>query len=325
MPLLQTALTKALPVARTVRRRLDNPEVRAGRRLVERLQAGPLDVLYLGDSAAVFTAPDDADQRTLTQMLLDDLGTDVQVHAVAGGGYGPQLQEAYVRLVVPSGQRPLVLFPECIRLAYRAWTRHPVYGYERATRALLAADPNGPTWRIRAALPPHTEAQMREHDTRRHVTLAGKTTVGEHRVPLKDPRGHGLSDDEQQALLYAYHHGGRLEDGTGLPRTLALGATLRAHGFPVVAYQTPVPVERGTELLGDVLDDLVRLNFLDLDRAFAEGYGPHDVLQTGRSFGTSDFIDPTDASEHLNEHGRLRLAAILSAAVRERLAQPTSR
>lgn len=322
-PLPNAALHRAVPVARALRRRLDNPEVRAGRRLVERLRAGRLDVLYLGDSASVFVAPYDRDQRTLTQMILDDLGSDVAVHAIAGGGYGPALQQAYVRLIVPSGQRPLILLPECIRVAYRAWTRHPVYGYERALAALLAADPTGPTWRIRAAIGGPTVTQMRAHDHRRHVTLAGKSTVGEHRRPLKDPAGHRLTDQQQQQLLYAYHHGARLQDGEGMPKTLALGRELAEHHFAVVAYQTPVPVQRGAELLGEALVELVRRNFHDLDDAFAQGYGRHRVLQTGRAFDTADFVDHTDATEHLNERGRLRLAATLSGAVRARLAQRT--
>jgi hypothetical protein len=127
-------------------------------------------------------------------------------------------------------------------------------------------------------------------------------------------------------LLYAYHHGGSVVADPSLNAVTALGARLRSLNATVVRYETPVPVEKGEEMYGPGFRELARQNFAAAEEAFVAGYGPGaSMVRTGTSYPTTDFIDWRDGSEHLNEHGRLRLADEIATAVAQALGRSIGR
>ena len=158
-------------------------------------------------------------------------------------------------------------------------------------------------------------AEFEAYYDRPHVTLAGDLTVGDYARPLK---ARSLPSEQALRLLYAFHHGARLEaGGPALDAVTRLGAAAKALGCPVVAYETPLSVETGERVLGPEFRAVVEHNFAVMRAAFAAGAGEQsEILKTGMSFAEAEFIDPTDGSEHLGEAGRRRLAALLADAVR---------
>jgi hypothetical protein len=49
------------------------------------------------------------------------------------------------------------------------------------------------------------------------------------------------------------------------------------------------------------------------------GAGPEtEIIESGQWFAESEFIDRADGSEHLNQHGRRRLADAIVKAVNQR-------
>jgi hypothetical protein len=307
-----------LPAARRWRERLDNREVRQARHLMQVVRHGRLDVLYLADSMATFTSPHDTDRRQLRQMLADALAPDLSFFTVEGGGYHPKLFMGYLRLMGAVEQRPVIITPLSVRLAYPAWLYHPRYGHAAATRALHRKRVGAAPWRIRAAVSPPSGAQMRRHDLLPHPTLAGPDlTVGDYRIRLKDPAGSGLDADGRLALLYAYHHGARVQPtDESLANLTQFAATLREMGFAVVPYQTPIPVQKGCAMFGPEFLEIARANLALLDDAFLRGYPEAEVVQTGTIFETGEFLDPEDGSEHLNEFGRKKLLDAVVTRVR---------
>lgn len=280
------------------------------------MRTAPPDVVYFGESTSLFTSPDDADQRSLVQLVDDELGPTTSLHPITGAGYHVRLFEAYSRLLLSGPHRPVVVVPLWVRSSFAAWAQHPSYGYERALASIRQVDPAAALWRIRAVVAqpvPRDWARLNECP---HPTLVGDFPVGRYREALRDSAGHGLDDRARLRLLYAFHHGAAIDpDGPYLDDVTRLGRTLRKLGCPVVVYQTPVPVEQGVELLGAAIRELAEANFALLGEAFQRGYGPIDIPCTGTSFATSEFIDPADGSEHINEKGRLRLAEELTAGV----------
>jgi hypothetical protein len=99
-----------------------------------------------------------------------------------------------------------------------------------------------------------------------------------------------------------------------------VGTQLREIGLPVVIYQTPVPVQKGVEVLGEELRQRTIDNFAAMDEAFIAGYGPIDVVQSGVVFGDDEFLDPDDGIEHFNERGRRHLADMVAEAIQKQLA-----
>jgi hypothetical protein len=151
---------------------------------------------------------------------------------------------------------------------------------------------------------------------REHHTWAGELTVGDYIRPLKNRAVGGLSADERGRLLYAYHHGGVVEPGY-LDSIEVLGRALRALDTPVVAYHTPVPVERGVDYFGEAFRELAVSNFAAMDAAFRRGLGDDSVvIQTGMICHTDQFLDPADGSEHLSQSGRAQVAQMIVDGMR---------
>jgi hypothetical protein len=288
-----------------LRDRLDHPQLRDVRRLLR----SHADVVMLGESVLVWVGPDDRDRRTLPMMVRDGLRPDASLVSVSGGGYHAELLAAYLEVLAGLPRRPrAVVLPLWVRGRLRPWVEHPRFGHHDALARLRRLDPTTPAWRVRGSL--RRGGDWAAYHAVPYETLLGPGTVGDYVLPLK---GHRVSGDERLRLLYAYHHGGLVEPAA----FAALGTAARALDVPVVAYQAPVPVGTGERVLPGLTERVAR-NLALADAAFRSALDV-PVLQTGTSFGDDEFIDPTDASEHLNEKGRRRLAELLVAEVRARL------
>jgi hypothetical protein len=298
--------------------RFDHPAVRAARHLVRSCRETPADVVYLGDSLASFVAPEDSDRRRLPEMIADELPLGATLHAAHGGGFHPGLFREFLRLIGDVPNPPVAVLPLCIRLCHVPWVEHPLYGYRGAMERLRRMTPATPTWRIRAALARSADDDVARVAALRYPTLAGDLAIGDYVAQLKDPSRYGLDETERLRLLYAYHHGAILSpDAPALDAIAQLGADLRSRGWPVVAYESPIPVERGEALWGPSLRRLAADGYALLRDAFRRGYGDGAcILETGLAFDDSQILDPDDACEHLNERGRKRLAAEIADAVR---------
>lgn len=286
--------------ARMWRRRLDNPEVAAARRLLAQVRTAPPDIVQLGASESLFVAPYDEDQRTLPVMLAEQIAPRT-VRSLAGPGYHPALFRAYLRRLAAEAARPTIVVGVCVRLGYPAWELHPVYRYERARRWLVRG------WPLRALLPLPSSRDMARLDRVHYPTLAGDLTVGEYRSSLKDPAERDI------ARLYAYHHGSSEGvSATWLADVRGLMADAAAAGFPLVAYFMPIPVEYGVKLWGEELRAIAERDVATTLAALPAGTR---VVESALNFTTDEFIDPDDGAEHLNERGRRRLATMISSAL----------
>lgn len=306
---------------RVLRKRLDNLEVRRARIMMGLLRDSPVDVLAIGDSMWAFTAPYDEDQRHLGTMIAHALGPETVMHGVVGAGYNARLIDAYLGLAQRGGFRPVVIVPLTTRLVTVAWSEHPNYAYRAAVRAISRMPGDIPLRRIRKAVRASSPADFEAYD-RLEITAFGETApIGDFRRRLKQPERFGLDREGREKLLYAFHHGERVgPDAPALDAVRQLGRRIASMGSPVVAYETAVPVMRGEELHGPVFRTQTLENQRCVRDAFQEGFGDSvEILRTGSIFSSSEFIDPEDASEHLNAAGRLRLTELLVNAVQRAL------
>lgn len=306
---------------RVLRNRLDGPEVRRARIMMDALRTSPVDVLAIGDSMWAFTAPYDEDQRHLAAMITHDLGSDIRMHGVVGAGYNANLIDAYLGLAQRGGFRPVVIVPLTLRLVTIAWGEHPNYTYRPAVNALNQMPGDIALRRIRKAVPPASASDFAAYDEL-EITAFGETArISDFRQRLKQPERFGLDREGREKLLYAFHHGEQiLPDAPHLEAIRRLGRRIASMGSPVVAYETAVPVVRGEELHGPVFRSQTLDNQKVVRDAFQEGFGsPVEILRTGTIFSTDEFIDPEDASEHINAAGRLRLSDLIANAAKDAL------
>lgn len=312
----RTLAARAAKVRR-LRDELDNKEVREARKLVRALRSGPPDLVLFGDSTWVFYAKYDTDQRNLAQMVLADLRPSVRTHVTMGAGYHAKPLTAFLHQIERSGARPVVVLPLVVRLHSVAWSTHPAYSYVDASARIESFPATTPTRRIRASIPPPGPADFETYGRQQIDTFAGTLPISALRDPLRDPDAHGLSRTDQERLLYAFHHGEPLEPGQStMVEVEEMGRALRSLDVPVVAFHTPVPVEHGVELWGEAFRERLERNFEVLDEAFLRGFGSALPIQrTGLAFASSEFIDPADGTEHLNQIGRLRMCSMLLPAI----------
>lgn len=311
---------RARYLARKSLDRIDNEAVRRGRALMRALRKHPPDVLYLGDSTVSFVAPEDTDRRRLDTMIKDALGEEVSVHVVDGRGFNPDIYDAYLRLLEGVSVRPLVVVPLCIRVR-TPLTEHPVYGHKRALQKIRSADPSRGAWRLHGAWPKPTEAEFEAYYRLPYSTLLGEGFVGDYVKRINELERTAEDDDERVRMLYAYHHGGLLESASPkMEAVTRMGRTLRELGCAAVAYQTPVPVGTGAALLGPELAVRTAASFAALNEAYRLGAGEDaEIVESGTCFSADEFIDPRDATEHLNEAGRRRLTELIVSAVKQQL------
>ena len=297
--------------------RIDNPEVRNARRLVKVMRSNPPDVLYLGESLANAVGLDDKDPRRLSQMVADELEGTATVFTVADGGYSPELFEAYLRLVEGTPARPLVLHTMGPRILHPL-IAHPTYGKLQALPVIRSLDPGGSTWRMRASLPRATSEDFERYYALPHPTIMGDDLkVGDYVKPLKNG---ALEPKERLRILYAYHHGARLTPETpSLEAYTGLGRRLRSMGCKTVAWLAPIPIPIGIELFGPEFEQLTYENWDVMKAVYLEANPGATIIEAGDIFGLDQFIDVTDGTEHLNDVGRRKTAALLAAGIRQEL------
>ncbi|HWD53443.1 MAG TPA: hypothetical protein VG412_13665 [Acidimicrobiales bacterium] len=301
--------------------RIDNETVRRARGLLRRLRSDAPDVIYLGDSALSIVGSNDSDRRRLDAMVADLLGDGVSVKGVDGASYHAELFDALLRLVEATPHRPLLLVPLCVRVRTPQLTEHPIYAHKQAVEFLRRVDLSGGAWRVHAAWPRPSGSDFDAYYRVPHPTLLGNWTVGDYLASMSESQRAG-DEDARIKTLYAFFHGGLLEPGSPeLESVTRMGSTIRALGCQAVVYQTPVPVETGVASLGQALADRTAANFAMLNAAYRLGAGEDaEIVESGTCFSASEFIDPTDATEHLNDIGRLRLAEMVVASIKRRRA-----
>jgi hypothetical protein len=300
--------------------RVDNEQVRRARHLLQTLRRDPPDVLYLGDSALTHVAPGDTDRRRLKSMVDQGLGAGVSVHVVDGASFQADIYDAYLNLLYATEARPLVIVPLCIRVRFSPWLEHPVHGLKRPTARIRAVDAHRGAWRVRAAFPAPTRSDFETFSKVPYSNLLGERTVGDFVGPIRQFERSG-DTASRTALLYAYHHGGLLTPATpAMDAVTRMGRTIRELGCRAVVYQTPVPVQMGSQLLGPALATRTTESFRVINEAYRLGAGAGAaIIESGTEFTTDEFLDPEDATEHLNERGRHHLADLIVAEVGRRL------
>ena len=309
---------------REQRARYVNVELGHVRRARRRLRRRDLDVLYFGDSTTSFVAPEDVDRRRLPMMLADELAP-LRVETLFGGGYNQVLYREFVRLLDATPQRPQVIVMSlCIRATTTVHVnQHPLHGYRPSLELLQGLDGRRLPLAVRRNQRP-TQADYTLFEALPVTTRwSGERRIGDFRRVLKDREG--VDPATRERTLFDYFHGEVVDPlHPGLTSWRELGKQLTAYAVPVVAYRNPVPVREGQRILGADFGQHVEDNFRRIEQALLETAPAGTRVVDAGVFETAEFLDPADATEHLNERGRLRLARKVAAEVRAVLAATRS-
>lgn len=290
---------------------LEDPGVASARYLLLQLTYDPMDVLIFGESTLQFVGPEETDQRSLAELLVERLRPQ-SGFVVAGPGFGVDLHRQFARLAATQPARPIVVTSLFVRGTLPAFLRHPIYGHRRQIE-LVSGLTGGPGDVLKTPYVPATLDEFAAYEQLAYPTLVADRTIADFMAELRPPRNPGSA--EHLRWLFEFHYGGR-PDPHAVEAFTTYGRTLREAGFPVVAFLNPINFVEATEHLGPEFvgwyggwQDMVR-------DAFVAGYGPEAVvLETGNIWQPGDFVEP--AVEHLAAHARVQLADLVAQAVRD--------
>jgi hypothetical protein len=258
-------------------------------------------VVFFGDSVAGRIAHDDVDQRTLGDMLADELGGDLRWiwHSAYHVEMYLELYRALLRLGAPP-ERLLVSFN--LRGLSPQWHLTPSYAH----RDHHAAIRHHPAPAAPVPPPPRLEGWRRRRTPIGSPLLPGWTIGKAEKVRAKK---QGLSDaqrDERTRVLFAFHYGVPVTaDHPRLQALRELAALTAANGTTFDWYVAPVNVAAAAQFGGQPLLDIIRSNI--------ELVGGTDLSE---SVDREDFFKPDSSTEHLNERGRKKLASRMADLVR---------
>ena len=289
----------------------EDPALAAARILLYELDVEPPDVLIFGESTLLFVGPGETDQRPLADLLVDALRPKSAL-AIAGPGFGVELHREFVRLAATRGPRPLVVTSLYVRGTLPAFLHHPQWGHRRQIELLTQVSGYSEHELSGPYVPPTAEAYV-AYEALAYPTFVADRTIGEFMAQLRPPLNP--FSPEHLRWLFEFHTGGS-PDQKVVEAFAEFGRLLKDAGFPVIAFQNPVDVVQGTELLGPKFAEWHQRNTATVRDAFIAGYGADAViLETSDLWQTSDFVEP--AVEHLTALARIKLADLIADAVRD--------
>jgi hypothetical protein len=286
----------------------EDPALAAARILLYELEFEPPEVLVFGESTLLFVGQAEADQRSLADLLTDML-LPKSAFVVAGPGFGVELHREFIRLAAMCAPRPVVVTSLYTRGTMPAFLHHPQWGHRRQIELLERVGGHSLEELTSPYVPPTAE-EFVAYEALAYPTFVADRTISDFMGALRPPRNPFTR--EHMRWLFEFHYGGT-PDPQALQAFTDYGRMLRDGGFPVVAFQNPVDVIQGADVLGPEFAEWHRRNTNVVRDAFVAGYGPGAViLETADLWLPTDFVEP--AVEHLAAAARVRLAGLIANA-----------
>jgi hypothetical protein len=268
-------------------------------------------VVGFGDSVWERVSRDDLDRRTLAQMLAEILrDRGVSTHFVHGSGYNQLVFLGFVRVLASLRAKPAAaIIAVNLRSFSPQWQFNPLWRADAERRALARYLSSRRTPRF---LPPAfpSARDVVEYDATR-VSYPGTsyTTIGDfRRIVAARPDGEDARA-ERMRVLFRFHYMHPLVASND--HLVALSETLRTLqtlGVRTLCYITPVNVMAGNRHLGADFERIVSKNVDVIHSLIQQSAADVELVDLSRAFPSGLFFHDDEATEHLNEAGRTRLA-----------------
>jgi hypothetical protein len=308
----------------------------AVRLLRERLDAGPVDVLFLGDSVVAAIGACDVGDRGL-DLWLNEL-TAHSVLSVSEGAFAPAVYRDLLDVVAARKFKPrLLVFPINLRSFSDDWYDEPGYQFElerlRARARFGSFSPGDLVEFFELRYSNSIERRKRGRRLERVIArgrdLGAREDVLERaKIPLEpalecDPALEERYRAELELRFTLNYMGAIGPDHPWFQDLLATVAKARSNGIEVLTYVTPINVEDGTRLVGQALSERVRSNTEVILQVLRDHDIPH--LDLSQALARDRFIDRRCACEHVDDDGRRFIASELSRRIDSRLSPAIAR
>lgn len=293
---------------------LDEPGMPPMFRSLDRVRAEEPDVIYLGDSCVLDSAPDDSDRRSLYTML-DDKLDGTRVASAAHNAYHGELFSGISSFICQGEAKPsAVIIPVNLRSFSTSWDRTPGYQFEKMRYLLNCSSWWGRSW-------------LRPLIVFNYIDLIPITQEEYEKFPMViegEVRGTAanfggsLEDYDSEDAYFRDHflsiYGETLvAEHRKLQGIVQSVRVLKEHGIRPIVYITPLDYQSADRYAGPLLLERVDKNSAIVEDCLrAEGV---EVINLSRALPSDSFCYDTMVHEHLDQQGREFVSDVLVRAL----------
>jgi hypothetical protein len=272
------------------------------------------EVLIFGDSVMERVADNDADRRPLHQMIKDALLPRYRCVSISYSAYNPKIYYYFVKALEKLKRHPkIVILPINIRSFSPQWDLRPHWQHEAEISILkkFIKNPQRKSHRIRESLRGTASAALMDSFKRKNVDfpLIPFNTIGQFLEVISSKPANESQSVFRRRLIFVFHYMYRL--GTDHKQLILLKDILdmlQAMNIKILLYITPINVGAGEKYAGREFVDHINKN-ADMILSLAGVENDHLRFRNWvAALSSENFFDHDLATEHINEHGRRKLA-----------------
>ena len=276
------------------------------------------EILYLGDSVVERISWSDKDKRALDAMVADRLKSRKRLMCISRSAYHVKIYFYMLQVLGGTRRRPrMVILPVNIRSFSPQWDKNPNWQFEEEIAALEEYLKNSSEIprlvRKKETIPFGEREMMMEFD----FPFTDLKRFGEFQTIINSSPDTEEEKAFRKKQIFIFHYLHPLSDShpklAFLPRIIDLCRGLNIH---LLIYVTPVNFQGGERRLGRAFVDLLSAN-VNVVRQKVESASPPPphFLDLSLALSSESFFHADEASEHLNQHGRAKLAEIIAGEI----------
>lgn len=280
------------------------------------------EILYFGDSVLERISWDDTDKRTVDQMLAEYFVDEKRVICIARPAYHLEIYYHLLKIFEVMHYKPeLVILPVNMRSFSPQWAANPAWKFDEEIESLQKYMRTG-------KIPPlRNKAQISTLSDEERLTLINLpftdfTYIGQFIDIINSKPVTAEQAAYRKKQIFVFHYLNLLQENN--PRLLYLGKALdllSAIKIKVLVYITPINYQGGIKYVGDGFIDVIRTNTSVVQNFLSPYLDYSEVvrfLDLQEYFESDCFFNADEASEHLNQTGRAKLAQTIAGEIRNR-------
>ncbi len=268
------------------------------------------EALYVGDSVLERVSRDDTQALPLSEIVRQKLAPGLAVGAISGTGYHPGVFVALLKAAASRlGRAKIWIVPVNLRCFSPQWDMNPMWQHQEEIDCLSGVVSSA------AGIDAETYESIRVS-----CPQSPFTTVGDFQRCIAKKSATESERDFRAKQIFIFHYLHSLDAGhRKLEALREIEGLAEKTGIKLVMYCTPINHRGGQKHLGRDFIRIVEANVKTLIHALSPFGERMRFDDLSRFLDSSHFFHADNATEHLNQNGRKKLALRISESVRKAL------
>ena len=291
------------------------------------------DILYFGDSVIQRISKYDEDIQTLGEMVAKRFEPIYKTCVIAHSAYTPKIFLSLSRVLKITHKRPkLIILPVNLRSLSPQWDHYPSWQFKREILAIRKFYKNQ-LRKVPRLIPsdqlPLSHRKISKFMNRKvNYPFTKFNQINQFIELIKSKPNEPLEIRQRWRIIFIYHYLNILRHNHHQLRSLKklIELLFKMNVFTVI-YLTPINYQAGVRLIGEEFTRIVSKNIAVIKQVITkdhENQSSNIVLKKpgllfvdwSMTLSDSFFFHENEATEHLNESGRIKLANTILDLVR---------